>query len=183
MTTERDEICLAHCLRSADRVISQLYNESLAPQGLRITKFSLLRALHLLGSCNATQLREVLVLEQASVSRGLQPLIRDGYVQAAEGEDKRQRMLRLTQDGEALYQQALEPWRQAQERFRRQLGELKSEQLVTLSRRIAALKKDFWLVYNLNSIRSFQIVGMAVLGEPANKPLALRKPMTSSQVS
>ena len=32
-----DEICLAHCLRSADRVVSQLYNESLAPLGLRIT--------------------------------------------------------------------------------------------------------------------------------------------------
>jgi len=49
-------------------------------------------------------------------------------------------MLRLTQDGEALYQQALEPWRQAQERFRQQLGALESEQLVTLSRRIAAIK-------------------------------------------
>jgi len=68
--TERDEICLAHCLRSADRVISQLYNESLAPLGLRITQFSLVRALHLLGGCTATRLREVLVLEQATVSRG-----------------------------------------------------------------------------------------------------------------
>ena len=67
-------------------------------------------------------------------------MIRDGYVQVAEGDDRRQRMLRLTQDGEALYQQALEPWRQAQERFRQQLGALESEQLVTLSRRIAAIK-------------------------------------------
>jgi uncharacterized protein YhfF len=43
-------------------------------------------------------------------------------------------------EGEGLYQQALDPWRQAQERFMQHIGELKSEQLVTLSRRIAALK-------------------------------------------
>ncbi|GGC01954.1 MarR family transcriptional regulator [Marinobacterium zhoushanense] len=140
MLTELDEICLAHCLRSADRVVSQLYNESLAPLGLRITQFSLLRALHLLGSCNASRLGEVLVLEQASVSRGLQPLIRDGYVQAAEGEDKRERVLRLTREGEALYQQALEPWQHAQAQFRQHLGEHKSEQLVAFSRCIAAMK-------------------------------------------
>ena len=135
------ELCLAHTLRRADRVISQFYNEHLAPLSLRVTQFSILRALDLLGSTTAAHLREALVLEQATVSRALKPLIRDGYINVMPGADGREKQLSLSKEGKALYEEALGPWNQAQEKLKARLGSTGTEDLVKLSNRIVELKK------------------------------------------
>lgn len=141
MSKKQPEICLAHSLRRADRVISQLYNEHLAPLGVRITQFSVLRALHYMGGTTATQIQEVLTLEQATVSRALKPLIRDGYVVVAEGSNKREKRLSLTHKGQELYNQALVPWQQAQTEIREKLGSDIDDTLIQLSRQIVAIKR------------------------------------------
>ena len=137
---KQPEICLAHSIRRADRVLTQLYNEYLAPLGIRITQFSVLRALHYLDSTTATQIQEVLVLEQATVSRTLKPLIRDGYIRVAEGSSKREKILSLTTEGKTLYNQALKPWHEAQIALKKKLGSGIDETLIDLSERIVAIK-------------------------------------------
>jgi MarR family transcriptional regulator for hemolysin len=141
MNKETYEICLAHSLRSADRVVSQLYNEYFAFLGIRVTQFSVLRALHLMDSTTAAQIREVLVMDQTTVSRALKPLVRDGYVAVAEGVTKREKALSLTTEGKKLYKQALGPWSEAQKMLREKLGEGKEDVLFDLSRQIVALKE------------------------------------------
>lgn len=141
MNTKQPEICLAHSLRRADRVISQLYNDHLAPLGLRITQFSVLRALHYLSSTTATQIQDVLTMEQATISRALKPLIRDGYVNVAEGSNKREKFLSLSATGQQLYQQALVPWQQAQAEIRSKLGPDIDRTLIELSQQIVAIKR------------------------------------------
>ncbi|MFT6917275.1 MAG: MarR family transcriptional regulator for hemolysin [Motiliproteus sp.] len=141
MSIKQPEICLAHCLRRADRVISQLYNDHLAPLGLRITQFSVLRALHYLRSTTATQIQDVLTMEQATISRALKPLIRDGYVTVAEGSNKREKLLSLSASGQQFYQQALVPWQQAQAEIRHKLGPDIDHSLIELSQQIVAIKR------------------------------------------
>lgn len=141
MNSKQPENCLAHSLRRADRVISQLYNEHLAAVGIRVTQFSVLRALHYLGSTTATQIQEVLVMEQATVSRALKPLIRDGYVNVAEGSNKREKLLSLSHQGQDLYDRALIPWEQAQTEVRQKLGPDIEDTLSSLSRQIVSLKR------------------------------------------
>jgi MarR family transcriptional regulator for hemolysin len=137
---EKAETCLAHSLRRADRVLSQHYNEHLASVGLKVTQFSLLRALDLLGKTTASELQEKMIMEQATVSRGLKPLIRDGYIHVAEGSNKREKALSLTTAGKVLFKQALVPWQQAQNTFKQHLGEGGDLELVEMSRRIVAVK-------------------------------------------
>ena len=134
------ERCLGHSIRSADRVVSQIYNDLLAPVGIKITQFSILRALHYMGSTTAKEVQQVLVLEQATISRALKPLLRDGYIISQEGDDKRQKLLRLSAEGEALYQQALVPWNQAQTIMREELGSIFEKNLLNLSKKIVSLK-------------------------------------------
>ena len=141
MTLKKSEICLAHSLRRADRVVSQLYNEYLAPVGISITQFSILRALHFLGSTTAVQIQETLVMDQTTVSRALKPLIRDGYIAVAEGANKREKALSLSAEGKALYQDALGPWSEAQAMLRKNLGEDQDDALIGLSRQIVTLKQ------------------------------------------
>jgi DNA-binding MarR family transcriptional regulator len=140
MDRKNAEICLAHSIRRADRVVNQLYNEHLAPVGLKITQFSILRTLHFLGSTTAHQVQEILVMDQTTISRALKPLIRDGYISVAEGSNKREKALSLSKEGRALYKQALGPWKEAQKVLRKKLGNGQDQTLIELSRLIVALK-------------------------------------------
>lgn len=140
MNMKKSEICLAHVIRRTDRVVTQLYNDYLAPLDLRITQFSVLRAIHMYGTTTASQVQETLVMEQATVSRALKPLIRDGYIQVGEGANKREKALSLTKQGEALYQKALGPWEEAQKTLRKIIGKGQDDTLIELSRQIVAAK-------------------------------------------
>jgi DNA-binding MarR family transcriptional regulator len=141
MAHKKSDICLAHSLRRADRVVTQLYNEHLAPLGLRVTQFSILKALHVMGTTTALQIQEVLVMEQATVSRALKPLVRDGYIAVNEGVNKREKALSLTPQGKDLYQQALAPWNEAQKALKKKIGLGKDDLLIELSRQIVAIKR------------------------------------------
>lgn len=141
MELKKSDICLGHSLRRADRVMSQLYNEYLAPVGLRITQFSVLRAISMLGNdVTASQIQEGLVMDQTTVSRALKPLIRDGFICVAQGVNKREKLLKLTESGEALYAEALVPWKKAQKAFKQKLGTIQTDNLIELSRQVVALK-------------------------------------------
>lgn len=137
---ENFETCFALSIRKADRVISQIYSDYLSPLGLKSTQFTVLRVLHILGATTAKQMQDVLVMEQATVSRALKPLIRDGYIISKEGEDKREKLLMLSKEGQALFKQGEVLWQQAQEHIRSQLGESYEQSLLNLSDKIVALK-------------------------------------------
>ena len=140
MNSTDSEMCLAHALRRADRVVTQLYNERLAPLGIRATQFAILRALDNMGSTTASQIQATLVMDQTTVSRALKPLVRDGYVAVAEGATKREKSLSLSKQGKKLYQQALGPWSEAQESFRSKLETGQAELLIQLSEKVVAMK-------------------------------------------
>jgi len=134
------EPCIALSIRKADRVISQIYSDYLSPLGLKSTQFTVLRVLHILGSTTAKQMQEALVMEQATVSRALKPLIRDGYIISHEGSDKREKVLLLSKEGQALFNEGEKLWSQAQSHIRDRLGEDFPAALVDLSKQVVSLK-------------------------------------------
>ena len=141
MNIKKSDICLGLSIRKADRVISQLFNEYLEPVGIRNTQFAILRALVLLGDGNtAGQIRDVLVMDQTTISRALKPLIRDGYIDVREGANKREKALSLSAAGKDLYERALVPWNQAQKMLKKKLGKEHTNNLIELSRQVMTLK-------------------------------------------
>ncbi len=70
--------CVCGRLRRATRALTQLYDDAMAPAGLRITQFSLLRTLERQGPLRITELAAHTLLDRTALSRNLEPLARQG---------------------------------------------------------------------------------------------------------
>jgi DNA-binding MarR family transcriptional regulator len=116
--------CTGANLRRATRAVSRIYDETLAPAGLRGSQFSLLVALSFFKE-GAPLLRvaEELGLDRTTLTRNLQPLEREGLVASSPGKDQRVRLLRLTEAGQRALQRAYPLWEEAQATVVKALGQ------------------------------------------------------------
>ena len=110
--------CLCNALRQASRAVSRLYDEELRGVGLRTTQYSLLRHLSRAGEVRQRDLGGLTSLDETTLTRNLRPLIDSGWVAVSEGEDRREKLVRLTEAGAAKIKKALPAWERAQERLR-----------------------------------------------------------------
>jgi DNA-binding MarR family transcriptional regulator len=115
--------CACNNVRRAARAVTQLYDETLRPTGLRATQFTLLTALRIQGPISLNRLAEQLVMDRTTLTRNLQPLEKKGLVHIEAGEDRRTREASLTDTGHRALAKAFPLWRQAQSRVAEGLGE------------------------------------------------------------
>jgi DNA-binding MarR family transcriptional regulator len=113
--------CLCSALRQATRAVSRLYDEELRGVGLRTTQFSLLRRLRAAGEVRQRDLGGLLSLDETTLTRNLRPLIDSGWVTVRPGEDRREKLVRLTDAGAAKLNEAHPAWERAQEQLRSRL--------------------------------------------------------------
>src|SRR6476620_3476903 len=134
--------CVCGRLRRAARALTQLYDDTMAPSGLRVTQFSLLRTLSREGTVRITDLAGLALLDRTALSRNLEPLAAQGFVRVTPGKDARTRQVTLTAAGKSVYQRALPYWRDAQRVVSRKLGEPRTEALVDLLAFVESLHPD-----------------------------------------
>ncbi|MER3446839.1 MAG: MarR family transcriptional regulator [Candidatus Dadabacteria bacterium] len=115
--------CTCFNLRKATRAITQLYDESLRPTGLRATQFSLLIAIMILESVTVTRLAEIAVMDRTTLTRNLRPLEKKGLIKVVSGDDQRTRIVTLTTHGKEVLAKALPLWEKAQARVIKRLGQ------------------------------------------------------------
>ena len=96
-------------------------DEILQPTGLRSTQVVLLVLLAAEHECSLPRLARQLVLSPSTLSRSLQPLVRDGLVALVQA-GRRGKRVRLTPAGHHALRAAVPYWHQAQERFLRLVG-------------------------------------------------------------
>ena len=110
--------CACATLRRAARAVTAAYDAALAPSGLRITQFGILRRLGRLGPLPVTRLAAESALDRSTMGRNLNPLERRGLVRIEVGNvDQRERVVHLTAVGEGALEAALPHWRKAQKRI------------------------------------------------------------------
>jgi len=110
--------CACATLRRAARAVTAAYDAALAPSGLRITQFSILRKLARLGALPVTRLAAEAALDRSTMGRNLNPLERRGLVRIEVGNvDQREHVVYLTAAGEAAIEAALPYWRKTQKRI------------------------------------------------------------------
>jgi DNA-binding MarR family transcriptional regulator len=131
--------CTAFTLRKAARAIARIYDESMAPAGLRGTQFSLLIALSMAEEMPVQTLADHLALDRTTLTRNLAPLERDGLIESAPGTDRRLRLVRLSPRGRRALVKALPLWEEAQRRVVRGLGRPGWRQLIEGLRAAATL--------------------------------------------
>src|SRR5262245_30153986 len=102
--------CLCNALRQASRAVSRLYDDELRSVGLRTTQYSLLRYLKYCGEVRQRDLGAVRSLDETTVTRNLRPLIEAGWVTIEAGEDRREKLVRLTAAGAAKLREARPAW-------------------------------------------------------------------------
>lgn len=112
--------CNATALRKASRRVTRLFDEALAPAGLRSTQYAVLNELARRPDRppSLQELADMLVTDRTALTHNLKPLQRDGYIALLEDEnDKRRRNVVLTAKGKALRRKAEPFWERAQARM------------------------------------------------------------------
>jgi DNA-binding MarR family transcriptional regulator len=110
--------------------LTQLYDDAMAPAGLRVTQFSLLHTLARHPSMRITALAADQLLDRTALSRNLDPLTARGLVAIAPGRDARTREVAITRAGKAALRAAEPHWRHAQAQVAKRLGERKLDALI-----------------------------------------------------
>ncbi|PWT84956.1 MAG: MarR family transcriptional regulator [Proteobacteria bacterium] len=135
----RPEECNCFAIRSAARHISQLYDQFLAPVGLRATQFSILSRLKRVGPQTINSLAEAMVMDRTTLGRNILPLERDGLIRIeAAPSDRRAKELHLTKSGEKRLQAAFTSWQQAQAQFEARYGPARAARLRSMLRAVVA---------------------------------------------
>jgi DNA-binding MarR family transcriptional regulator len=115
--------CIATRLRMADRVITRVYDQALRPLGLKVTQLSMLVVAEDRGLIRQSEVGAELQLDDSTLSRNLERMRANGWLEEVPADDARVHSYRLTDAGRALLARAIPAWRKAQAQARRLLGD------------------------------------------------------------
>lgn len=136
-------LCNNAMLRRATRKLGQLYDDMLAPSGLKATQQGLLYQIHIGDEPAMGAIAAALVMDLSALGHTLKPLIRDGYVETfTDADDRRIKRVRLTPQGLAKLDEAMKLWSLAQQRFEAMVGKNEAARLRAALGDIAALDFD-----------------------------------------
>ena len=148
MSIAEQVACTNTALRRASRRLGQLYDEALAPTGLRGTQISLLTQIDAMtgpsrsGGKLGPTLRDLaaeMALRVSGITHAMTPLLRDGLVELLQDPaDARTKHVVLTGEGRAKLAKAVEYWAIANRHVERVMGSLKTAKLRELADQISA---------------------------------------------
>jgi DNA-binding MarR family transcriptional regulator len=115
--------CTNFKLRQLGRVVTRHYDAYLAATGLKPTQYSLLSQVVELGPIRPSDLARRMGMDASTLTRNLQPLVAQGWLQQGPGRDARSRLIEVTAEGRVKQAQAQRIWKQAQLSLNARLGE------------------------------------------------------------
>ena len=113
--------CTCFRLRKLARLVSQRYDRELAPVGININQYSILRRASREPQAIGALARE-LGMDRTTLTRDIKPLATAGWIELVSGEDARQRRVTVTAAGKRVIDAAQPLWRKAQQAVEGTLG-------------------------------------------------------------
>ncbi|MBS0261510.1 MAG: winged helix-turn-helix transcriptional regulator [Planctomycetes bacterium] len=129
--------CIAGRLRLLNRVVTGIYDDALRPFGLKISQGNILILTGKLGVASPVQVCDYLQLDISTLSRNVELMRKNGWLEDVPGEDARSHPFRLTAAGKKLIEKAIPAWEQAQAEARKLLGEEFVSLLNTAAKRVS----------------------------------------------
>ena len=114
--------CICHNLRMTSRAITRFYGEAAGPGPVRATQMSLLAVASRLPRPTIMHVAEWLSMDRTTLTRNLKVLEAKNLIRIEEGEDRREKLVRLTEAGHAALADSLERWEQVQRHVVEKLG-------------------------------------------------------------
>lgn len=115
----------------ATRSIARLYDRGFAEFGLRAVGYAILARLDEDGPLTLGNLAARLALERTTCSREIGPLLEAGLVEVVVGDDRRRRIVRLTDQGAKLFARACPYWERVQAQVASEFGTIETSALLT----------------------------------------------------
>lgn len=115
--------CLAVRLRMVNRVVTNIYDDSLRPLGIKVSQMNILVAAGKMGLARPAEVCELLHLDVSTLSRNVERMKAKGWLEAVTDEDGRAQPFQLTLLGRRLLIKATPAWKQAQQKAKALLGD------------------------------------------------------------
>lgn len=106
--------CISAALRRTTNLVTRVYNSYLAPAGLEVTQYSILRKIEAGTAGSASELADIVGVERSTLARNLDRLEKLGLVAPQPGEGRRLVHV-LTEAGRERLEAAKPLWLDAQE--------------------------------------------------------------------
>ena len=106
--------CICILLRTVSRKVTALYDEALAPHGITVAQYSLLRRIRKAEQPSLTELARLTELDRSTIGRNVRLLEQVGLVTLDVGIDQREAKVRLTERARTTIEACEGPWREAQ---------------------------------------------------------------------
>ncbi|MCH8037922.1 MAG: winged helix-turn-helix transcriptional regulator [Proteobacteria bacterium] len=117
------QVCACANLRRATRMVTQAYDAALRPAGLRATQFTMLSVLAIRGQIRQREFADILGMDGTTLTRNLQPLLKNGWIQIDREKDQRVRLISIAKPGRRVLDRAVPLWREVQSQFVTGLGD------------------------------------------------------------
>lgn len=114
--------CYCTRLKTVTRKIAGLYDVALAPVGINIAQFAILRNVRRHQPVSLTELGRLLELDRSTMGRNIRVVEKMGLVQLGRGEDQRELVVSLSAQGEAILEEASPLWETCQQDITGRLG-------------------------------------------------------------
>lgn len=119
----RDSCLCLHVQRAA-RTLARLFDEALRPTGITSGQFSLMMALNRPFPPSIGSVAQLLAMDRTTLTAALKPLERRGLVMVSvDPQDRRGRLLALTEAGQLLLKQAVPIWERAHAEVEARVGD------------------------------------------------------------
>ncbi len=129
--------CIAVRVRLLNRVITNLYDDQLRRYGLKVSQLNILVVAAKLGVARPAQVCDLLQLDTSTLSRNVERMKAQGWLEVVSAGDGRAQPFRLTAAGRKLILRAAPAWQAAQRQAENLLG---SEGIAILNRSTQKLK-------------------------------------------
>lgn len=127
-----DQTCLCIAVRKASRRMTTVYDDALAPAGINLAQYSLLKNIRRMAPVSLTDLGAAMDLDRSTIGRNIKVLERMGLARPVAGKDQREASIELTEAGQSILTLAIPLWEQAQQAINAKLGPANVAQLEQL---------------------------------------------------
>jgi len=134
--------CSSFKLRQLTRRVGQHFDHFVGSAGLKTTQYSLLSHIAKLGPVRPGELAAAMEMDASTLTRNLQPLLKQGWVEVGPGDDGRSRLVQITEAGRVKRAEAQRDWKRAQLAFNAQMSDARVVRLHTLIDECLALMNE-----------------------------------------
>ena len=136
---KQSSVCNCINLRRASHSLTQVYDEILAPSGLKIGQYLLLRNIKDLAPVSVSSLALEIRLDRTTIVRNLKALEKGSFIIDLATKGARNRQLKLTTKGLEVLEIAMPLWLEANKFTEQYLGKEDMDTLIVLLSKIEAL--------------------------------------------